>query len=105
MPKQENALPWVIPEYCEGCGSCVNACRHELLFMIENEQEGVLVPWMEDFDRCTGCGMCEAACPVSAICLTSYPDKARERFLRNRPSAVAPALKLNLEKLESNLPA
>src|SRR5512147_396427 len=89
MPREISVLPWVIPEYCEGCASCISACRRGLLFMIETEQDGVFVPWMDDVDSCTGCGMCEAACPVSAICLTSYPQKARERFLRHRPSAAA----------------
>lgn len=94
-----------MPEFCKGCTNCVSACRRELLFMIETEQDGMFVPWMDDFDRCTGCGMCEAACAWSAICLTSDVKMAREHFLKDRPMAIARATKADPKRLESDLSA
>ena len=88
MPHNPEALPWVIPDRCEGCASCVSACRRRLLSMIETAPE-IFVPWLEDVDQCTGCGLCESACAWGAICLTSYVDDARERFLKTRPLATA----------------
>ena len=105
MSNNSEVLPWVIPEYCKGCTNCVSACRRELLFMIETEQEGAFVPWMDDVDHCTGCGMCEAACAWSAICLTSYVEKARERFIKDRPLSIVRALKLNTQRLKSEISA
>jgi NAD-dependent dihydropyrimidine dehydrogenase PreA subunit len=92
-----DVLPWVIPERCEGCSSCVGACRRQLLVMIETEP-GVFMPWLDDVDRCTGCGLCEAACAWAAICLTSYVDEARAHFLRYRPSGIATGLGTETEQ-------
>lgn len=89
MPRIPDALPWVIPERCEGCTGCVSACRSQLLSMIETEP-GISIPWLDNVDRCTGCGLCEAACAWAAICLTSHVDEARQRFQNCRP--IAPAL-------------
>ncbi len=87
MSRKSDARPWVIPERCEGCGSCVDACKRELLSMIETAQPQVFVPWLDEVDECTGCGQCETACIWGAICLTSYVEEARHRFLKNRPPA------------------
>ncbi len=88
MSRNPEALPWVIPERCEGCAGCVSACRRELLSMVE-AGPGLFVPWLDDIDECTGCGLCEAACAWGAICLTGYVEEARERFLKTRPLATA----------------
>lgn len=85
MSNNSDVLPWIIPEHCEACGRCINACPPGVLSLIETSKPGVFVPHLEDVDGCTGCGMCEAACAWSAICLTSYVEEARERFLKNRP--------------------
>lgn len=82
---RKKALPWVIPEQCEGCADCVSACPRKCLVMVEIA-DGVFVPWMDDPSVCTGCGRCEAACTWLAISMTSYVDQARERFLTRRPA-------------------
>lgn len=82
--RQAKALPWVIPEQCEGCADCVGACPQRALVMVE-ASDGVFVPWLDAVDLCTGCGRCEAACTWGAISLTSYVDMARERLLTRRP--------------------
>lgn len=73
-------LPWIIPDYCEGCTSCVAACKRGCLVMFATQDEDVFVPWMEDIGRCTGCGRCSEACVLGGISMTSYTDEAAERF-------------------------
>ena len=82
--KLPQKLPWVIPMNCEGCGSCVNACKNGLV-MKETNVEGVFVPWLDDPQRCTGCGRCAAVCVMGAISMTSYVEMALSRFLEKEP--------------------
>jgi len=78
--RKPTAFPWVIPESCEGCADCVSACPPQCLSMWNTPHEGVMVPWMDNTDRCTGCGKCETSCTWAAISLTSYVDEAIARF-------------------------
>ncbi|HSN92596.1 MAG TPA: 4Fe-4S binding protein [Anaeromyxobacteraceae bacterium] len=84
-PRGEDALPWIVPERCEGCGDCVSACPPGALEMCETAHDGVWVPWLLDVDACTGCGACEEACPWAAVSLTSYRDEALARLEARRP--------------------
>lgn len=79
-------LPWVIPEYCEGCTACVTACRRGCIAMYSTAEDGVFIPWIEDPGRCTGCGLCAQGCVMGGIMMTSYIDDARAR-LRDYPAA------------------
>jgi len=56
--------PFVVPEYCKGCGRCIGSCirgcfapGHEI-----NAQSG-LTPITLDLTNCNGCGLCIDACP------------------------------------------
>ena len=82
-----SSFPWVIPEYCEGCTSCVAACPKRLLAMREIAED-TEVAWMDDPDACTGCGRCAEACGFGAIAMTAHVDEAKERF-RERFAACA----------------
>ena len=82
-------LPWVIPEYCEGCTSCVAACPKGLLSMRHLGEEQY-VPWLDDPDACTGCGRCADVCGLGGIAMTGHTAEARRRFLRpHRENAVS----------------
>lgn len=72
-------LPWVVPEYCEGCTVCVAACPRGALAMRAWDEDSQ-VPWLDEPDMCTGCGRCEEACPFGGIQMTSYVDEAEDRF-------------------------
>ena len=72
-------LPWVIPEYCEGCTSCVAACPKGLIEMRRHGEDGH-IPWIDDPDACTGCGRCAEMCGMGAIGMTEYVEEARNRF-------------------------
>ncbi len=73
-------MPWVIPEYCEGCTACIAACPRNGLFMCAFGEDQH-VPWLENPDLCTGCGLCAQACGLGGIAMTEYVDEARRRFL------------------------
>lgn len=78
-PTRPRRLPWVIPEYCEGCTSCVAACPKGLIEMRSDGEDGH-IPWIEDPDACTGCGRCSDMCGMGAIAMTEYVEEARARF-------------------------
>ena len=76
-------LPWVLPEYCEGCTSCLAVCPKGLISM-RPDADG-FVPWIDDPDACTGCGKCADICGLGGIAMTEFVEEARERLLaRNR---------------------
>jgi ferredoxin len=51
----------VIAKRCDGCGRCLNACRHKAL-SFDNESKACI-----DSDKCTGCGDCTRFCRRVAI--------------------------------------
>jgi len=78
-------FPWVTPQSCEGCADCVGVCPTRCLSMWNTAHDGVMVPWMDDVDRCTGCGRCEVACPWAAIAMTAFIEEAVARFRAAAP--------------------
>lgn len=78
-------LPWVIPEQCEGCSDCVDACIVHGLQMCKTEKEGIFLPWLSDPDQCVSCGKCAAVCATGGVVLTTHIKEAQERFLTKRP--------------------
>lgn len=73
-------MPWVIPEYCEGCTVCTAACPRHILSM-QTHRDDEQIPWLEDPTLCTGCGRCADACGLGGIAMTEFVDEARQRFL------------------------
>lgn len=56
--------PFLIEEYCKGCGRCITACSKECIsFGSEINPATGLVPVVLDLERCSGCGLCIEACP------------------------------------------
>ncbi len=51
---------------CDGCKSCLRACRYNALTWVHGE--GLV--WV-DLWQCTGCGSCETACPRGAVRLAA----------------------------------
>ena len=56
--------PVLLPEYCKGCGRCIDACDHHCIAAgnVINAASGLL-PVVIDLKRCTACGLCFEACP------------------------------------------
>lgn len=81
----KQVIPWVIPEQCEGCSNCVDACIVRGLKMCRTKKEGVYLPWLPNPDACVSCGKCAAVCATGGIVLTTCIEEAKERFLTKRP--------------------
>jgi pyruvate/2-oxoacid:ferredoxin oxidoreductase alpha subunit/NAD-dependent dihydropyrimidine dehydrogenase PreA subunit len=61
---RERPKPFVVPEYCKGCGRCIDACpKHCITFGAEINPLTGLVPVVLDLADCNGCGLCFGACP------------------------------------------
>jgi len=61
---EEKPKPFLIPEYCKGCGRCVNVCTKGCIaFADEINPITGIVPVILDLANCTGCGLCIDACP------------------------------------------
>ncbi len=62
-PRQRHT-PYLVPEYCKGCGRCIDACpKHCLEVGDEVNPKSGLVPIHIDLAACNGCGLCIGACP------------------------------------------
>lgn len=81
----KEVLPWVIPEQCEGCSDCVDACIAHGLKMYKTEKEGIFLPWLTVPDACVSCGKCAAVCATGGVIMTTYVEDAKKRFLSKRP--------------------
>ena len=46
----------LIQDWCQGCGTCVTACRNHAISMIDGKAR-------IDYSRCATCGYCARACP------------------------------------------
>ncbi len=60
----ERPKPFLLPQYCKGCGRCIEACaRHCIEMGTEIEPETGLVPVVIHLENCSACGLCLTACP------------------------------------------
>jgi len=65
MPSlKEKPKPFLVPEYCKGCGRCVSVCvKGCIRFSDEINPTTGIVPIILDLEKCTACGLCIDACP------------------------------------------
>ena len=60
----ERPKPFLFPEFCKGCGRCIEACpKHCISLGTEINPQTGLVPVVLDLEVCNGCGLCLSACP------------------------------------------
>lgn len=57
-----NNINLCAPETCTGCMACYNACGHNAIDIIEDE-EGFLHPTINK-EKCKQCGRCQKSCPI-----------------------------------------
>ncbi|MDP1831355.1 MAG: 3-methyl-2-oxobutanoate dehydrogenase subunit VorB [Geothrix sp.] len=64
MALKERPKPFLLPEYCKGCGRCLDACAKDCITLSDqiNPLTG-LVPVELDLTNCNACGLCMDACP------------------------------------------
>lgn len=60
-------------ELCTGCMACINACSHNAISIIRDE-EGFFYPQIEQ-DKCINCGLCKKKCPIINTPITAQPLK------------------------------
>lgn len=68
----ESVKPVVDQERCTSCGSCVEACRFEVLKLRKRGAEACGI------GRCLVCGACVAVCPIGAV---AHPQMPAERIV------------------------
>lgn len=62
--KKEKPKPFLLPQFCKGCGRCITACpKHCIDFTGEVNPETGVVPVEIDEEICNACGLCIEACP------------------------------------------
>lgn len=61
---KEKPKPFLLPEYCKGCGRCISACPKHCIALGDaiNPKTG-MIPVVLDLEVCNGCGLCISACP------------------------------------------
>jgi pyruvate/2-oxoacid:ferredoxin oxidoreductase alpha subunit/NAD-dependent dihydropyrimidine dehydrogenase PreA subunit len=60
----ERLKPFVIPEFCKGCGRCIASCPKGCISLgTEINPVTGLVPIVLDLTLCNGCDLCIDACP------------------------------------------
>lgn len=63
-PRKARALPFLLPQFCKGCGRCIDACPKHLIEQDSHvNPESGLQPVHIDLDECNACGLCIDACP------------------------------------------
>jgi pyruvate/2-oxoacid:ferredoxin oxidoreductase alpha subunit/NAD-dependent dihydropyrimidine dehydrogenase PreA subunit len=60
----EKPKPFLLPQFCKGCGRCIEACaRHCIQMGTEIDPRTGLIPVVLHLETCTACGLCFDACP------------------------------------------
>jgi pyruvate/2-oxoacid:ferredoxin oxidoreductase alpha subunit/NAD-dependent dihydropyrimidine dehydrogenase PreA subunit len=60
----ERPKPFLLPEYCKGCGRCIESCaKHCIEMGTEINPDTGLVPVVLHLENCSACGLCITACP------------------------------------------
>jgi pyruvate/2-oxoacid:ferredoxin oxidoreductase alpha subunit/ferredoxin len=61
---KEKPKPHLLPQFCKGCGRCIEACPKDCITMGTTiHPETGLVPVEFNLEHCTACGLCMTACP------------------------------------------
>ena len=64
MPVTERPKPYLVPDYCKGCGRCVSVCvKGCIAYDGEINPATGVIPIVLDLEKCNGCGLCIEACP------------------------------------------
>jgi pyruvate/2-oxoacid:ferredoxin oxidoreductase alpha subunit/NAD-dependent dihydropyrimidine dehydrogenase PreA subunit len=65
MPQlKERPKPFLLPEFCKGCGRCIEACpKHCIEAGGEVHAATGLIPVALHLEACNGCALCLEACP------------------------------------------
>jgi pyruvate/2-oxoacid:ferredoxin oxidoreductase alpha subunit/NAD-dependent dihydropyrimidine dehydrogenase PreA subunit len=107
----ERPKPFLLPEFCKGCGRCIEACpKHCITLGSEINPATGLTPVLLDLALCNGCALCLSACPepygLAATPagvdyeLTDPAAMFGARALPAAPAAAIPDIRVALESAE-----
>ncbi|MFI5207314.1 MAG: 4Fe-4S dicluster domain-containing protein [Gemmatimonadales bacterium] len=83
---RERPKPFLAPEYCKGCGRCIDSCpKHCITEGTEINPLTGLVPVKLDLELCNGCALCFDACPEP---FGLRPEDDKPAFLLEDPAAL-----------------
>lgn len=94
---KEKPQPYLFPEFCKGCGRCIDACPKGCICSGDavNAQSG-LIPVELHLEQCNGCGLCLSACPEpyglrvpEEHALAEFPDFEALAAVRQSSAAYA----------------
>jgi pyruvate/2-oxoacid:ferredoxin oxidoreductase alpha subunit/NAD-dependent dihydropyrimidine dehydrogenase PreA subunit len=61
---KERPKPFLLPDYCKGCGRCISACAKGCITLgSEINSATGYVPIVLNLENCSACGLCMDACP------------------------------------------
>jgi pyruvate/2-oxoacid:ferredoxin oxidoreductase alpha subunit/ferredoxin len=61
---KERPKPFLLPDYCKGCGRCISACAKSAISLGDEIDSATgYVPVVIDLEKCNACGLCLEACP------------------------------------------
>lgn len=90
--------PFLIEEYCKGCGRCIDACnRHCITPGAEINPLTGLIPVALDLEACNGCSLCIDACPEpyglrpDVLDIDRHPPAVQPEPIPDRMLALPPA--------------
>jgi pyruvate/2-oxoacid:ferredoxin oxidoreductase alpha subunit/NAD-dependent dihydropyrimidine dehydrogenase PreA subunit len=64
MTTMTRPKPVLSPQFCKGCGRCIESCAHHCITAGTAVLPATgLVPVVLDLEQCTACGLCFDACP------------------------------------------
>ncbi len=82
------ARPTLAPEFCKGCGRCIDACAHRCIGTGTAVHPATgLVPVVLDLARCSACGLCLDACPEPYGLLAEGDDEGEPTGQERPPAA------------------
>ena len=85
-PVRERPKPFLLDEFCKGCGRCIEACaKHCIEVGHEINPLTGLVPVVLNLDHCNACGLCIDACP-EPYGLRAEAKKSSEDFELQDPA-------------------
>jgi pyruvate/2-oxoacid:ferredoxin oxidoreductase alpha subunit/NAD-dependent dihydropyrimidine dehydrogenase PreA subunit len=100
----ERPKPFLLPQYCKGCGRCIEACaKHCIEMGTEIDPRTGLVPVVLNLEDCSACGLCMTACPEPyGLAPEPYSDFEIEdpaRLFGPRHAAIEPPLPIPDERI------